>query len=888
MNRLGSGSLRRYWNFKITMKHKKGNPPALAVWLIKHIFPDDDRIYLTEDFEEIFRDLLKEKGQVSALCWCWGQFFTSLPLFIFRSIYWRTVMLKNYLKIAWRNVHKHKGYSLMNITGLAVGMACCFMIFLYVHHELSYDRYHKDSDRIYRIAMDIRAETDNRLFASISPMVAPALIDNYPQVEIAARVMPWRGVLVKRDNISFYEDRSMFADQELFDIFTIPFIVGNPQDALTRPMALVISQKMAHKYFGTENPLGKTLNINNQLDMEVTGVVADSPENTHLKYDLIVSLKLIERQPFMTNWHMTTAYTYLKLKPAADVDAFSRQVSRLADPFVGESLASAGRVYHYFLQPVPSIHLNSHLRFEIEASGNPVYLYIFSVVGLFILLIACLNFINLTTAWSVTRAREVGIRKVVGANRRQLINQFLGESMLMTLTALFIAIGLLRLSLPTINHLAGSVISFSILLNQTLLLVLFGVAVFVGLASGIYPAFVISRFKPVATVKGASLKGRRHPLLRSVLVAVQFSISIFLVIGTLVVYKQLNFMQNKHLGFDKEQKLVLPLRGALSINNNYETIKNEFLTQSSVTGVTFSSNVPGRGASNFNIRLLGEENDKSQDMFHWYFDDDFIAEYGIEIIAGRGFQKNMSTDVEGAFLINNAALKAFGWSTPEEAIGKRLETGNGGRVNPIIGVTADFHYRGLQQIVEPLIIEFLPGHFQYMTVSINTDNLDETLALVESQWKELFPANPYQSFFLDADFDSQYRSEKQAGQISGVFTFLGLFIACLGLLGLASFTAKQRTKEIGIRKVMGASVGRIAIMLGKEFVKWVLLSCIIACPIAYWAAEKWLHHFAYRMDLNAWIFILSCLAAVAISALTVSYQSVKAATANPVDSLRYE
>ncbi len=306
------------------MKYKKGNPPALAFWLIKHIFPDYDRIYLTEDFEEIYRDLLKEKGQIPAWCWCWGQFFASLPRFIFRSIYWRIVMLKNYLKIAWRNVRKHKGYSLMNVTGLAVGWACCILIFLYVHHELSYDRYHKNSDRIYRIAMDIRTETDNRLFASISLMVAPTLIDNYPQVETAARVMPWRGVLVKRNDISFYEDRSMFADQELFDIFTIPFIAGNPQDALTPPRALVISQKMAHKYFGTENPLGKTLNINNQLDMEVTGVVADSPEKTHLKYDLIVSLKLIERQPFMTNWHQTIAYTYLKLKPAVDIDAFSR------------------------------------------------------------------------------------------------------------------------------------------------------------------------------------------------------------------------------------------------------------------------------------------------------------------------------------------------------------------------------------------------------------------------------------------------------------------------------------------------------------------------------------------------------------------------------------
>ena len=409
-----------------------------------------------------------------------------------------------------------------------------------------------------------------------------------------------------------------------------------------------------------------------------------------------------------------------------------------------------------------------------------------------------------------------------------------------------------------------------------------------GLGAGLYPAFVLSAFRPAVTLKGTSSAGTQGCALRTVLMVVQFAISVMLIIGTLTMYKQFNFMKNQYLGFEKEQKLILPFRGGINIQENFASVKDMFSKHTSVTGVTVSSSVPGRAVSNFSIRLVGEDDPKSQSMFHMYFDDDFIPDYGIDMVAGRAFQKEMKTDFMGAFLINEAAVKAFGWSSPEEVLGKRLQTGHGGRVNPIIGVTKNFHYRGLQSEVEPLVMEFLPWSFRYITLSIDISNLNETLAFVKSQWKALWPGHPFEHFFLDTDFDRQYRADEQIGNVFGIFTFLGLFIACLGLLGLASFTAESRTKEIGIRKVLGASVGGIVLMLSKQFTKWVVLANFIAWPVAYYFMDRWLKNFAYRIDIGTWTFVLSGVLVLLIAIMTVSYQSIKAAVANPVDSLRYE
>jgi putative ABC transport system permease protein len=812
----------------------------------------------------------------------------SLPGIIFDKIEWRVVMLKNYFKIALRNFVRHKGYSVINMTGFSIGMACCLLILIYVRHELSYDTYHKDKERIYRIAQDIRTQTSNRVFAPISPMVAPTLKTDYPQVEQTGRVLtPSQSRLVRKEDTFFYEDRLMYADQELFKVLTIPFIHGNPQKALTRPHTLVISERIALKYFGHDNPLGKTLEINNET-FEVTGLVADPPENTHLKYDLIASMETLRDWEEMSNWYSTMFYTYLKLKPNANGEEFSQQVSNLADKYVGEQLKEWGDSYHYFLQSVSSIHLHSHIRYETEPSGNPLYVTIFSFVGLFILLIACLNFMNLSTARSANRAKEVGMRKVVGAKRVQLIGQFLGESLLVTLFSLGLAMVIAKFTIPLINNVTGIAMNFDQILNPVVLVGLIAGSIGVGLAAGVYPALVLSAFRPISTLKGIHVPGSRGFAMRNGLVVIQFAISVVLIVGTLIMARQFNFMKNQHLGFEKEQKLVLPIRGGISIRENYESVKNLFSEHPFVQNATVSSSVPGRGVSNFGISLVGEEDPKNQSMFHLYFDHDFIPLYGIEMAAGRAFQKEMSTDIAGSFLINEAAVTAFGWSSAEEAIGKRLKTGFGGRVNPIIGVTKNFHYRGLQIQVEPLVMECNPLLFRYLTLSVDISDIKDSMTIIESQWKSLYPNHPFESFFLDTDFDQQYRSDEQVGKIFSIFTVLGLFIACLGLLGLSSFTTESRTKEIGIRKVLGASVGGIVLMLSKQFTKWVLLANIIAWPIAYYFMSKWLKNFAYRTNIHFMIFVLSGFLVLAVALLTVSFQSIRAATSNPADSLRYE
>jgi putative ABC transport system permease protein len=869
------------------MKDIKLNPPRIGGWILRTMARYEDNFSLLGDFDEEFGEIARSKGYLRAWFWYWHHLLRSIPAFLKDFIFWRCVMFMNYLRVAWRTIKRHKGYSFINIAGFAIGMACCLLILIYVRHELSYDTYHRDAERIYRIAQDIRTQTANRIFAPVSPMVAPTLKADYPQLENSARILPTSSRLVKRGDIVFYEDRFMYADQELFDVLTIPFVQGNSPEALIRPQTLVISQRMAQKYFGIANALGKTLEID-QREYEITGVVADSPENTHVKYDLMASMKTLAEWREMSNWYSTMFYTYLKVKPNVDMEEFSQQVSRLADKYVGDRLNSRGVIYHYFLQPLSSIHLHSRIAYDIDSPGNPLYVYIFSFIGLFILLIAGLNFMNLSTARSVNRAKEVSMRKVVGAQKFQLICQFLGESLFVALLSLGLAMVIAKFAVSFLNNLIGITLSFDKLLNPILLLSLTGGAILVGIAAGLYPAFVLSAFRPVATLKGTLRGSARSFAMRTILVVVQFGISVFLIIGTLIMYKQFNFMKNQYLGFEKEQKLVLPLRGGISIEENYETVKDLFSKHPYITGATVSSSVPGRRDSSFSIRLVGERDDKVQDMFHMYFDHDFIPDYEIEMAAGRAFQKGIRTDIGGAFLVNEAAVKAFGWSSPEEALGKRLQTGYGGRINPIVGVTKNFHYRGLQNEVESLIMEYYPERFRYLTLSIDISKLKEILVFVEFQWKSIFSSNPFESFFLDADFDRQYRADEQVGRIFGIFTLLGLFIACLGLLGLASFTAESRTKEIGIRKVCGASVAGIVLMLSKQFTKWVLLANGIAWPVAYFAMNKWLQNFPYRINIDIVTFLLSGLLVLAIALLTVSFQSFKAALANPVDSLRYE
>jgi putative ABC transport system permease protein len=735
--------------------------------------------------------------------------------------------------------------------------------------------------------MDIRTKTANRLFAPISDTAGPALAKDYPQVEAVARVWPRSSRLVKRDDVLGYEDLFMFADATLFDVLTVPLVRGDARTALAGPGSLVITEKMAGKYFGAADPVGRRLNVNGQ-DFEVTAVAADPPSTTHLPYGLIASMATIANERYMNNWHSTMFYTYLKLRPGVDAAGFGKLVSRLADSYVKEQLDAWGTEYHYFLQPVRGLHLAAPLRYEVEPPSNPVTLTILSVVGLFTLLIAALNFMNLATARSANRAREVGLRRVVGAERRQLVAQFLGEAVLFALAAMGMALVAVRLALPALNVLTGAELSWRDLVSPATLALWGAGAVGVGLAAGLYPAFLLSSFRPVTTLRGGLARGRSGLVLRTVLVVVQFSISSALIVGTLFMQKQFRFMKGQDLGFDKTQKLVVPLRGGISVRTNYADVKNAFRGGPGVKGVALSSTVPGRTVSNFAIEIAGQADNKNQSMFHLYFDDEFVPLYGIPLVAGRAFEKDLATDVAETFLINEAAVKAFGWSRPEEALGKRLRTGYGGRTLTIIGVTKDFHYRGLQAPVEPLAMEFNPAMFSSLTIEVEAAGVAAARSFVERTWKEIFPGRPFESFFLDADFDRQYRADERAGRIFGAFMILGLFVACLGLFGLASFTAESRTREIGVRKVLGASSASVVALLSRQFAVWVLAADLLAWPAAYLFVDRWLRNFAYRTSIGWETFALSGLAVLGLALLTTSLQTVRAASADPAVSLKYE
>ncbi len=798
-------------------------------------------------------------------------------------------MIRNYLKVAFRHTARNKVYSLINIVGLAIGMACCILIAQYVAYELSYDDYHLDGDRIFRVAEDGQSQQERRIAAVTSAPMAPALKEDYPQIEYAARMMRVGNLLVKRDEKVFYEDRSWFAETDLPQILTIPLLEGDSQTALERPMTIVISQRLAGKYFGDESPIGQILYVQG-FDCEVTGVAANCPENTHFKYDLLLSFSTLEETGpgLLTNWFLCNFYTYVKLAPNTNLAAFSEQLKDFPERHVGEELKATGETLILFLQTVGSIHLHSHLIGETEPSGSPLYLYIFCTVGFFILLLACINFTNLTTARFAGRAKEVGLRKTVGAGRFRLAAQFLAESVLLSAFALLVALVLVELVSPLFNQLTGVGFHIGDLIKPGWLLALVSLAIVVGIASGSYPAFFLSAFRPADILRGSSGLGRRGTTLRKVLVVGQFSVSIILVIGTMLAYQQIHFMKSKDLGFDKEQKLVIPLGRAARAVESFESIKAELCRHTGVAGATATAQLPGQHLSCWTTKLATESDEKLRAMNYMYVDHDFIPQYGIEVLAGSAFGEQNDDDLQGGYIINQTAMEQLGFSSPQEAVGQRLVGCYDEKEMEIIGVVGDFHYRGLQSVVEPLVMLYRPRMFRNLTLTVRTDGVEQTVAFVKEKWQELFPEYPFDYYFLDASFDRQYRAEERVGKIFAVFTFLGLFIACLGLLALASYAAERRTKEIGIRKVLGASVGSIVQLLSREFLLLVALANLIAWPVAYFAMSRWLEEFAYRITIGPGTFLLAALFALIITLITVSSQAIKAALTNPVETLRYE
>ncbi len=854
-------------------KTKEPQPSQLCKWLIKRIFRDEGETKLG-DFMEMYSIFAEKKGWLQARLKFWGYLIRSIPEYLKDTLCIGATMFKNYLKIALRNIKKQKGFSFITVSGLGVGMACFILIYLYVSHEFSYDKYHNGADRIYRVGTRVDFGSQEVSFPTASDPLIPILREKYPEVESAVRIAS-SGVIVDHDQSQFYESGFIYTEKEIFNIFDIPLIQGNYETAFSHLNSMIISKDMVAKYFGHDNPIGQSLNIDGN-DFEIIGIVQNPPSNTHLPYSFITSMINIREPEEMTNWANVSALGYIKLKPDVKAEDFEEKIRFIGHEYAGEYFKEQGWTYTSFLQPVVSIHLHS---------VNVQFLYILLTIGFIILVLACLNFISLSTAEASNRAKEVGLRKTVGAYKRQLIRQFIGESLVISLFAFIFSLLLVIVTTPFYNSLIDRELKTTDLLYLDNIVLLVFLIFFIGIASGAYPALFLSRFEPALTLKNRLFTGKRKSFLRKTFIVCQFTVSIILIIGTIAVYTQIDFMKNRYLGFDKEQKVSFRAH----LDNNHEAIKNEFLKHHHIIGATACYAPPGGGYNNRTTRVVGKEEENW--AMNWIsFDYDFIPEFKIQMAAGRNFSENMSTDAGKSCIINEAAARLFGWSSPEQAIGKVLERGPREPENrrTIIGVVKDFHYTGLQNAIEPLVMLNEPWSFRSICLTIITENVSETLSFIERKWHELHLGNIYSYSFLDEMFDRYYRSEERISRILTIFASLAIFLSCLGLFGLVFFTVKQRTKEIGVRKVLGASVPDILSLLSKEFVKWIVISNIIAWPAAYFVMRIWLQNFAVRIDLGVWMFAVSGFAALVIALFTLSFQTIKAATANPVDSLRYE
>ncbi|MEP7106778.1 MAG: ABC transporter permease [Ferruginibacter sp.] len=794
-------------------------------------------------------------------------------------------MIKNYFKIAFRNLWKHKAFSFINIMGLTIAMTACFLIFLYVRFELSYDSFHTKADRIYRIVADIKTPTEVINAGGPAWAVAPNVKEEFPEVESFVRIAGGDNVLVRKGDIKFEEQNSMWADSAFFKVFDFKLLKGNPQTALKEPFSAVFSESAAKKYFGNSDPIGQTLLITGDAyPAKVTGIMKDIPENSQVKGDVVFSMSTITQkfnQQLDSQWGNYGAQAYLLLKSASNPKSLEKKFPAFLEARNGPEMKRNQMYATLFLEPLKDVYLRSTR--NGSKTGNMNNVYIFSIIAAFILFIACINFINLTTARSAERAKEVGIRKVVGAAKTQLTLQFIGESVILCLVAFVLTIGLAALLIPSFNQLAGKIISSGIFENRGYLFLLLIAAIGIGLLAGLYPALVLSSFKPVIVLKGRFSTGTKGIILRKGLVVAQFTISIALIIATMIVYRQMSYMRNRDLGFSKDQVMVINT----SSDPAKEAFKQSVSAMPGIKSTATSSSVPGSGNPSAYSEIENKKGDLQIANLDLYFVDfDYINQFKMKVVAGRGFSKAFGTDTTQAMVLNEAAVKMFGYASPQQAVGRRFK--QWGREGKIIGVLKDFHFRSLQQPIKPLSMRIEPGACELVSVNIAAADLKATTAAIEKKWKSLIPNRPFSYYFLDEFFDRQYRSEERFGKLFFNFAILAILISCLGLLGLASYSTMQRTKEIGIRKVMGATVQGIITLLSKEFVKLVIISFIIAVPVSLYFMNNWVQDFAYRQDFSWWVFALAGITALVIALLTVGFQAIKAAIANPVKSLRTE
>ncbi|WP_026967502.1 ABC transporter permease [Algoriphagus terrigena] len=807
-------------------------------------------------------------------------------------------MWKNYLKIAYRNLLKKKVYSFINILGLGVGMACCLLIFMFVQDELSYDNYHENGDRIYQVTHGSRSPEGVTEGAEAQPFwvwgnapVGPALKLDFPEVENVVQFSGRSDILFTvGDNIT-QEDGVFFMDSTVFDVFSWELIEGNPKTALAAAYSVVLTETTARKYFGNESALGKTLKgsesagRSNAGDYTVTGVMADVPSNSHFKFNALLSLETFRqsRPDVFDAWGYVDTYTYFLVNDQFERSAFEAKIPDFIERRNGDN----GYGYTIAIEPLSDVYLRTTALRQPGETGSLPNIYVFSVIGLFILIIAMINFMNLSTARSMERAKEVGIRKSIGADRRSLVFQFLGESLIIVFFAAAVGLLLVTVALPFMNDLTGKVFEVNQILNTQTIPVFVGILLVIGILAGSYPALVLSSFRPVMILKGINKSDARGVNLRKGLVVFQFSLSIALIAGTIVVYTQMSHLLDKEMGFDKEHMLVLDYNYDEQVNDVSAVLKGELESMPDVLSVAFSRSVPGSYFPNAGTAIEtpeGEMKQEAQPIFQVGLD--FIDHFNLELVAGRSYSRDYPSDSSSALVINEAAARQYGYANPADAVGKKFD--QWGRKGEIIGVVKDFNYISLHRTIEPLTLPFEAYASRYISLKVKGDDLPKTIASVGAVWEKLAPHRPFLYSFLDEDFNKQYESDFRFRKIFTTFSVLAIMIACLGLLGLATYTAEQRTKEIGIRKVLGADVSTIVGLLSRDFIKLVLVAILVATPVAWYGMNKWLEGFAYQVPIHWWIFGIAGALAVVIALATISFQAIKAALMDPVKSLRSE
>jgi putative ABC transport system permease protein len=805
-------------------------------------------------------------------------------------------MLKNYFKIALRNMFRNKLYSLINLTGLAIGLAACLMIWLWVQDEMSYDRFHTNADRIYRVERKFDYKDMHGQAPITSGPYGPALVNDYPEIENYVR-MDRNELSIKDHRNLFHKQQIVVADNSIFEIFDFHLESGDPKTALTQPKSMVLTRENALKYLGTADAIGKSLTVDWRgimADFQVTGILEEVPPNSHVQFDVLASISSYPPEE-LSFWFNNFLYTYVLLREGVSPDEAEKKFSGFLTKYMGEDITKVlgpetdiNAVFQLKLYPLLDIHLYPAGEFEIEPQGSISSIYVFSAIALLILIIACINFMNLSTARASKRAREVGIRKTVGAHRRQLRGQFLGESVLLAFMALILAFLLIRLFIPVFNSISGKFLSMGMLFQVSNWIILIGIALAAGLLAGLYPAFYLTRFDPARVLKGGVQSGTGKSIFRRSMAVIQFVISITLIIGTLIIFKQMDYIQKKSLGFDKENVIILSAESK-TIRQNIEAFRNTLTQDPRIKSVAVSSNVPG--SAMFSDTTYKRPD--SDDVFPLIFmntDYEFADTYGFEITHGRAFSKEFSTDIDGAIMLNEAAAREIGYM-PEEAVGKKLLrflSVDEFKELTIVGVVKDFHFKSLHRIIEPFLLALDPQNFDTISVRVMPGDIRGTIGFIQQKWGEIFPGEQFEYSFLNSRIDLLYKSESRMRSIFLIFSVLSIFVACLGLFGLAAFTAEERTKEIGVRKVLGASTANILLLLSKEFSKWVLFANLIAWPVAYYIMHRWMQNFAYQTRIGLWPFFVSALLALIIALFTVSYQSVRAALADPVDCLRYE